>query len=43
MAVASDLAAKGSVKDISINQSINNIRVHHATQALGHNMVQSSI
>ena len=27
---------------ISINQSINGIRVHHATKALGHNVVQSS-
>ena len=27
---------------ISINQSINSIRVHHATKALGHNMVQNS-
>ena len=26
----------------SINQSINSIRVHHATKALGHNMVQNS-
>ena len=27
---------------IYINQSINSIRVHHATKALGHNMVQNS-
>ena len=27
---------------LSINQSINDIRVHHATQALGQNVVQSS-
>ena len=27
---------------ISINQSINSIKVHHATEALGHNMVQNS-
>ena len=27
---------------ISINQSINSIRVHHTTEALGHNMVQNS-
>ena len=26
----------------SINQSINDVRVYHATQALGHNVVQSS-
>ena len=30
------------VKYKSINQSINSIRVHHATEALGHNMVQNS-
>ena len=28
---------------ISINHSINSIRVHHATEALGHNIVQNSI
>ena len=27
---------------ISINQSINTIKVHHATEALGHNIVQNS-
>ena len=28
--------------NISINQSIHSIRVHHATEALGHNIVQNS-